>query len=175
MTVERTAVFGNHSTIEFRIRDTGIGIDKAFIPKIFDAFTQEDSRRSTKYGSTGLGMAITKSIVDLMNGTISVESEKGVGTEFTVVITLTNSQHESLASSYLDTKDMPRRSKPPTTSCRSASPGRTTTPGVWRRLRPSMTRSTTASAAQPPSTGNMSGRWVSPTLPPLQPRPTWTR
>jgi signal transduction histidine kinase len=91
MTVERTAVFEDHSTVKFRIKDTGIGMDKDFIPKIFDTFTQEDSSRNSKYGSTGLGMAITKSIVELMNGTISVESEKGVGTEFTVVVTLTNS------------------------------------------------------------------------------------
>ena len=106
LTVERTAVFGDHSTVKFCIKDTGIGMDKNFIPKIFDAFTQEDSRRNNKYGSTGLGMAITKNIVELMNGTISVESEKGVGTEFTVVITLTNSQHEGPATSYVDPKDM---------------------------------------------------------------------
>ena len=106
MTVERTAVFGDHSTLKFCIRDTGIGMDKDFIPKIFDAFTQEDSSRNNKYGSTGLGMAITKNIVELMNGTISVESEKGVGTEFSVVITLTNSQHEGPATSYIDPGDM---------------------------------------------------------------------
>ena len=106
MTVERTAVFKDHSTVKFSIKDTGIGMDKDYIPKIFDPFTQEDSGRSTKYGSTGLGMAITKSIVELMNGTISVESEKGVGTEFTVVVTLTNSQHEGPATSYVDPKDM---------------------------------------------------------------------
>ena len=60
MTVERTAVFGDHSTLKFCISDTGIGMDKEFIPKIFDTFTQEDSSRNSKYGSTGLGMAITK-------------------------------------------------------------------------------------------------------------------
>jgi CheY-like chemotaxis protein len=106
MKVERTAVFGDHSTLKFSIKDTGIGIDKEFIPKIFDAFTQEDSSRNNKYGSTGLGMAITKNIVELMNGTISVESEKGVGTEFTVVITLGNSQHEGVDTRYFDPKDM---------------------------------------------------------------------
>ena len=87
---ERTAVFKDQSTIRFRIKDTGIGMDKEFLPKVFDAFAQADSGRSSKYGSTGLGMAITKNIVELMNGTISVTSEKGVGTEFTVVITLRN-------------------------------------------------------------------------------------
>ena len=94
MTVERTALYGDHSTLKFCIKDTGIGMDKSFIPKIFDVFTQEDSSRNTKYGSTGLGMAITKNIVELMNGTISVESEKGKGTEVTVVISLTNCEHQ---------------------------------------------------------------------------------
>jgi CheY-like chemotaxis protein len=92
--VERTAVFGDYSSIRFRIKDTGVGMDKSFIPKIFDTFTQEDSSRNSKYGSTGLGMAITKNIVELMNGTISVKSEKGVGSEFTVVVTLANSDHQ---------------------------------------------------------------------------------
>ena len=91
LTVERTAEYEDQSTLCFRIRDTGIGMDKSYIPKIFDAFSQEDSTRKNKYGSTGLGMAITKSIVEMMNGTISVESEKGAGTEFTVVIPLRNS------------------------------------------------------------------------------------
>ena len=106
LTVERTAVFGNHSTMKFRIKDTGIGMDAAFIPKVFDAFSQENSGKSNKFGSTGLGMAITKSIVELMNGTISVESQKGVGTEFTVVITLTNSQHQGAVTTQINPKDM---------------------------------------------------------------------
>ena len=93
LTVERTAVFEDQSTLRFVIRDTGIGMNPEFIPRIFDTFTQEDSSRNSKYGSTGLGMAIAKSIVELMNGTISVSSEKGVGTEFTVVVTLQNSRH----------------------------------------------------------------------------------
>ncbi|MBQ7161768.1 MAG: response regulator [Clostridia bacterium] len=97
LTVERTAVFEDQTTLRFCIKDTGIGMDKEFIPKIFDAFSQEDSSRKNKYGSTGLGMAITKSIVEMMNGTISVESEKGVGTEFTVIITLRNSLRKGAA------------------------------------------------------------------------------
>jgi len=99
-------VFGDHSTVRFRVKDTGIGMDPAFIPKIFDAFTQEDSSRNNKYGSTGLGMAITKNIVELMNGTISVESEKGVGSEFTVTVTLSNSAHQGPAASYVNPKEM---------------------------------------------------------------------
>ena len=106
LTVERINVFGDHSTIKFCIKDTGIGMDKEFIPKIFDAFTQEDSSRNNKYGSTGLGMAITKNIVELMNGSISVESEKGVGTEFTVIITLNNSNLQGAATYVINPKDM---------------------------------------------------------------------
>ncbi|MBR1797004.1 MAG: response regulator [Clostridiales bacterium] len=106
LTVERMAVFEDHSTVKFIIKDTGIGMDEAFLPKLFDAFTQEDSSRNNKYGSTGLGMAITKNIVELMNGTISVESKKGVGTEFTVVVTLTNSDHHGPVTSYVMPKDM---------------------------------------------------------------------
>ena len=105
-TVERTALFEDHSTIKLTVKDTGIGMEKDFIPKIFDAFAQEDSSRNNKYGSTGLGLAITKNIVELMNGTISVESEKGVGTEFQVVVTLNNCEHQYRATHAVNPKDM---------------------------------------------------------------------
>ena len=106
LTVERTAVYGDHSTLKLAVKDTGIGIDESFLPKIFETFTQEDSSRNNKYGSTGLGLAITKNIVELMNGTISVESKKGEGTEFTVVVTLTNCDHQFSSSNYINPKDM---------------------------------------------------------------------
>ena len=106
LTVERAAVFEDQTTIRFVIKDTGIGMDKDFLPKVYDAFTQEDSGRNNKYGSTGLGMAITKNIVELMNGTISVDSEKGVGTTFTVAVTLKNSEHIGDEDFFIDTKDM---------------------------------------------------------------------
>ena len=105
LTVERTATYEDQATLKFTVKDTGIGMDKSFIPKIFDSFSQENSSRNSKYGSTGLGMAITKNIVTLMNGTITVESEKGVGTEFTVIITLKNSDHQE-HSSYIRLTDM---------------------------------------------------------------------
>ena len=50
-------------------------------PKIFESFSQEDATTTNKYGGSGLGMAITKNFVEMMNGSVSVESEKGVGTE----------------------------------------------------------------------------------------------
>ena len=106
LTVERIKTYENQSSIKFEIKDTGIGMDPSFIPKIFDSFTQEDSSRSNKYGSTGLGMAITKNIVELMNGTIEVESEKGAGSKFTVIVTLKNSDHQGPVTSYIKPKDM---------------------------------------------------------------------
>ena len=106
LSVERTGTFQDHSTLRFVVRDTGIGIDSAFLPRVFDSFAQEDSTRSSKYGSTGLGMAIAKSIVELMNGSISVESKKGVGTAFTVVVSLGNCTHQGPVTHYIKPEDM---------------------------------------------------------------------
>ncbi len=107
MTVEQTAEYEDQTTLRFRIKDTGIGMDKEYIPKIFDVFSQEDSSRTNKYGSTGLGMAITKRIVEMMNGSINVESEKGVGTEFAVTVTMRNcDQKEEVKGSIIDPKSL---------------------------------------------------------------------
>ena len=106
LTVERTGTFQNQSTLRFVIRDTGIGMDPSFLPRVFDSFAQEDTTRSSKYGSTGLGMAIARSIVELMNGSISVESEKGKGTAFTVVVSLGNSTHQGPVTHYIKPEDM---------------------------------------------------------------------
>ncbi len=92
--VENVAQFGGQSTIKFVISDTGIGMNKEFIPKLFEAFSQEDAGSTNKYGSSGLGMAITKSIVEMMNGNITVDSEKGKGTTFNVILTLQNSERK---------------------------------------------------------------------------------
>ena len=96
LVVEATARFNGRSTLRFIISDTGIGMSQEFLPKLFDAFSQEDSSSTSRFGSTGLGMAITKSIVELMNGTISVESEKQKGTTFTVTVTLTDCDHKNI-------------------------------------------------------------------------------
>ena len=74
----------NSILVRYRITDTGIGMSEEFVEHIFDEFSQEDQGARTQYKGTGLGMAITKKYVDLMGGTISVESKKGVGTTFTV-------------------------------------------------------------------------------------------
>ena len=106
LVVERTAVFGEQSALKFVVKDTGIGMDAAFLPHVFDSFTQEDSSRNNKYGSTGLGMAITKNIVEMMNGTISVESEKGKGTAFTVAVTMRNCDHRAASVKVIHPKDL---------------------------------------------------------------------
>lgn len=87
-TVEEAARLEGKSSLRLTVSDTGIGMSKAYLPKLFEPFSQEDSSTTNKYGSTGLGMPITKSIVELMNGHIVVESEKGKGTTFTVTVTL---------------------------------------------------------------------------------------
>ena len=92
LTIQRTARFDGKSTIQFKISDNGIGMSEDFLPHIFDTFAQEDATSTNKYGSSGLGLAITKNIIEMMNGTIEVESRKGEGTTFTVSVTLTDSE-----------------------------------------------------------------------------------
>ena len=94
--VEEGSRFNGQATLKFTISDTGIGMSPEYLPHVFDTFSQEDSSTTNKYGSTGLGMPITKNIVELMNGSISVESEKGVGTTFTVTIPFGESDHKSI-------------------------------------------------------------------------------
>ena len=70
----------NKIVVRYTVTDTGIGMSKEYIEKIFDEFSQENTGARTQYKGTGLGMPITKRYVEMMGGTISVESEKGVGT-----------------------------------------------------------------------------------------------
>ncbi len=87
-TVEQTACAEDRATLRFTMADTGIGMDKEFLPKLFEAFSQEDTDNTSRYGGSGLGMAISKSFVEMMGGEIRVESEKGVGSTFTVTLGL---------------------------------------------------------------------------------------
>ena len=80
--------YAGYGTYQFIISDTGIGIPADFIDKIFDPFERAHNSIGNKIEGTGLGMAITKNIVDMMNGRIDVESEPGKGTTFTVTIPL---------------------------------------------------------------------------------------
>ena len=75
-----------HMVVRYRVTDTGVGMSREFVQHIFDEFSQEENGARTHYKGTGLGMAITKRYVDLMGGTICVESEKGRGSSFTVAL-----------------------------------------------------------------------------------------
>ena len=94
-TIEEGARYDGNAVVRFIISDTGIGMSEEYLPHIFDAFSQEDSSSTSRYGSTGLGMPITKSIVELMNGSIEVESKKGEGTTFRITVTLGESDRNS--------------------------------------------------------------------------------
>ena len=73
-------------TLEFVCRDTGIGMTEAFQKRIFEPFAQEHAGSRTKFAGTGLGMPITKKLVEKMGGTISFESKEGTGTTFVIRI-----------------------------------------------------------------------------------------
>ena len=74
------------TTLEFVCRDTGIGMTEAFQKRIFEPFAQEHAGSRTKFAGTGLGMPITKKLVEKMSGTISFESKEGTGTTFVIRI-----------------------------------------------------------------------------------------
>lgn len=75
--------------VQMDIADTGIGIAPDYVEKIFESFTQAGTNTARKYGGTGLGLTISRQLVTLMHGTISVVSQPGEGTTFTVVIPFT--------------------------------------------------------------------------------------
>ena len=106
--IEEGPRYDHMATLRLIIRDTGIGMSKEYLPHIFDAFSQEDSSSTSRYGSTGLGMSITKSVVELMNGHIEVESEKGKGSTFTVTVTLGESdrKHAEAEGGELDPRKL---------------------------------------------------------------------
>ncbi|HHH19893.1 MAG TPA: response regulator [Campylobacterales bacterium] len=85
--------------ITFLVKDTGIGISEEQRTKVFEAFTQADSSTNRRYGGTGLGLTISSSLVDLMGGKLTLESEVGKGSIFSFTLTMEHkeSQRETLA------------------------------------------------------------------------------
>ncbi|MCL2262444.1 MAG: ATP-binding protein, partial [Defluviitaleaceae bacterium] len=78
---------GTSVTILFTVQDSGIGISQTQIDKIYEPFNQEDNSSTRKFGGTGLGLSITKTILELMGGTLNVESAVGVGSTFSFELT----------------------------------------------------------------------------------------
>lgn len=78
------------------VEDTGIGISKTFLSKLFDTFQQEDGQISRKYGGTGLGLAISRRLAKVMNGDIKVSSKRGQGSEFTLILKQVKISHEAV-------------------------------------------------------------------------------
>lgn len=87
-----------HQLLELKISDTGIGMDAAFLKTIFESFSQEDESISRKFGGTGLGMTISKQLIELMGGSIDIKSEKGIGTVATISIRFSKGQASDLPS-----------------------------------------------------------------------------
>ncbi len=96
----------HHVIARYRISDTGIGMSKEFLNRIFDEFSQENGGARTSYKGTGLGMAIAKKYVDLMGGKIEVSSRQGVGSTFTVEIPLPIAEHVETEEKEKLKKDM---------------------------------------------------------------------
>lgn len=82
----------DESWLKIRVMDSGIGMDKAQMDKIFHTFSQADSSTTRKFGGSGLGLAISKGLCELLNGVISVESVAGEGSAFTVRLPTHNAQ-----------------------------------------------------------------------------------
>ncbi len=86
LTVELARSEATRVEVHFAVKDTGIGIPKDKLEAIFDAFTQEDTSTTRRYGGTGLGLTISNRLVELMGGRLWVESELGTGSTFHTVI-----------------------------------------------------------------------------------------
>ncbi len=82
----QNSAYPNTVDMIISVIDTGIGIEESQINSIFDTFTQADGQSNKKYGGSGLGLSISKNLVELMDGSISVESKKGLGSTFKIII-----------------------------------------------------------------------------------------
>ena len=89
-----------YDQVTMMVADTGIGMSQEYLDRLFTPFLQENTETAESYGGSGLGLSIVKSLVDLMDGTITVHSEKGTGTEFVVRLPLKRVSIESQESTH---------------------------------------------------------------------------
>ena len=101
---EKTCNLKDFTTFEFRIKDNGIGMSEEFQTHVFDAFSREQTSTKSGIEGTGLGMAVTRNIVDMMGGTISLTSKEGKGTEFVVTL---NFKIRKVLTMPMDIKEEP--------------------------------------------------------------------
>jgi signal transduction histidine kinase len=104
LAVEKTGSKGNIDTLRFSVTDTGIGMAKEQISRLFNAFEQADGSISRKFGGTGLGLAISKNLVEKMGGHIWVESEEGSGSSFIFEVDLERAHLQGVAVESPDIK-----------------------------------------------------------------------
>ncbi len=104
--VEEIGRDDSKAEIRFVVSDTGVGISKEYLPKLFEPFAKKTEASGNSIGSTGLGMAITKNIVDIMGGTIEVESEQGKGSVFTVTVPLGICLGKDIAGYHFDAESL---------------------------------------------------------------------
>ena len=96
--------------LKIEVKDSGIGINKEFQEVMFKPFTQQDGQSTKKYGGTGLGLSITRRLVELLNGSISIQSEPGKGSCFTVLLKEIKTSHQKVDATEIHTID-PRKIK----------------------------------------------------------------
>lgn len=105
--IRASEVRGRVSTVEIEVADTGIGIHPEFRSRLFQSFTQGDPSTARKFGGTGLGLAICKRLCDLMDASISVESEPGQGSTFRIQVPLEDLQDSMLIPGPTDSPRLP--------------------------------------------------------------------
>ncbi|GAB3351177.1 CHASE domain-containing hybrid sensor histidine kinase/response regulator [Lysobacter tyrosinilyticus] len=99
LTVKLLNLSLEHASLQFEVRDTGIGIDKDKLATIFDGFSQAEASTTRRFGGTGLGLAISQRLVRLMGGELQVVSERGIGSRFFFTITLDTPKTATAVSS----------------------------------------------------------------------------
>ena len=97
---------GTHFTVQLSVEDTGIGIAEDNVEHVFEKFSQVDGSSTRKYGGLGLGLAISKHLVELMDGTISIESVVGEGTTITVTLSLPVSDDKHTDNDFQHSKNI---------------------------------------------------------------------